>query len=98
MASAPPTAYSVWIPCDERLTGLVSEVSTRFEAPAFPAHVTLLGNAPRSSEPLEARALVQALANELRPWEQRVLPGVAYQSTWNQNVLLYAEASGPRPP
>ena len=39
----------------------------------------------------EAKEMTETLAKTIMPLELKVLPEIAFQNTWNQNVLMYVE-------
>lgn len=39
----------------------------------------------------EAKEMTEKLAKTIMPLELKVLPEIAFQNTWNQNVLMYVE-------
>lgn len=39
----------------------------------------------------EAKEMTEKLAKSIMPLELKVLPEIAFQNTWNQNVLMYVE-------
>ena len=90
-------AFSIWLrpsgATAERLAEVIAQVADQFQAPNFPPHVTLLGNAPKGVSIEEAKEMTEKLAKSIMPLELKVLPEIAFQNTWNQNVLMYVEES-----
>ena len=139
-------AFSIWLrpsgATAERLAEVIAQVADQFQAPNFPPHVTLLGNAPKGGKSMEvcgwrdsnlmgdttdfvifimtfslltfeseaptsgfgysvmnllgvsieeAKEMTEKLAKSIMPLELKVLPEIAFQNTWNQNVLMYVE-------
>eukprot|EP00930_Biecheleria_cincta_P026608 TRINITY_DN18734_c0_g1_i1.p1 TRINITY_DN18734_c0_g1~~TRINITY_DN18734_c0_g1_i1.p1 ORF type:complete len:222 (-),score=36.03 TRINITY_DN18734_c0_g1_i1:62-727(-) len=88
---------SIWLcppedhPEHARLKELNQQLSTKFSAPPFQAHLTLLGDIEISADQTleDVKAKVKQLAASLPPFEVRTAAGsLTSKDVWNHNVLL----------
>ena len=84
--------YSIWLmpsgEVREELASIITRLSTEYDAPLFPPHVTLIGRLSNSEQDLIAKA--QQLAASLKPYELR-LGMVDYTEEFHRSLFVHIE-------